>query len=446
MSNPWHSAVEQVKQVQPLIRMDQADFQLLTTHDQVVERKLTIKMDDGTVGVFRAYRAQHNNALGPYKGGLRFHPGVNRDEVLALSMWMTWKTAVVGLPLGGGKGGVEVDPHTLSQAELERLSRAFYRSFADVIGWDKDVPAPDVNTNPEIMNWMVAECLSSAEKSKTLEKSCLATFTGKPVEHGGSLGRVEATGRGGFHILANLSAKEGLKPEATLLAVQGIGNVGYHLAELAAAAGYKVVAISDSRSGLVEPSFNDYLSGKLTKSEVKSLDLELILKHKTKHGDLSGLSEYQQVSNQELLALSVDVLVPAALDGVIDENNVGDIKAPYILEMANGPVTVEADAILADNGVVVVPDILANAGGVSVSYFEWQQNVAGKSWTEKLVNEKLKSTMDQAFDQVWRKWQLLKKKHQISLRQATYAVAVERVLVASRKQLSHKVKSSKRGK
>lgn len=435
MSNPWNDAVEQVSSIKNFVTISDSEFERLTKHEQVVERSLELEMDDGSVKVLSAFRAQHSNALGPFKGGLRFHPQVTREEVMALSMWMTWKTAVVGLPLGGGKGGIQVDPRQLSTKELEKLSRLYLRTFADVLGPDTDVPAPDVNTNPEVMAWMVDECRLIKGKDGKALQLCQATFTGKPVDSGGSQGRVEATGRGGFYILEKLVQKKKLDKSQTTIAVQGMGNVGLHFAQLASQAGYQVVAISDSRSAVVSSSFLEETAGNSDSISIQGLDLDSVAKHKSKHGDLHTYASADKISNEELLSLPVDILVPSALEGVIDEQNVDKIHAPHIIELANGPVSAQADEVLKHNGVIVVPDILANAGGVTVSYFEWQQNLNRENWSEEEVNQKLKEIMDKSFDQVWQKHkQLNKGVNQVSLRQAAYALAVDRVLRKWRKR------------
>jgi len=426
MSNPWESAVEQINDIRSYVRMTDNEFKRLTTHRQIVERGLLMKMDDGTTRVFQAFRAQHNNALGAFKGGLRFHPLVTREEIMALSAWMTWKTAVVGLPLGGGKGGIVVNPKDLSDKELERLSRLFMKTFQDVLGHKTDVPAPDVNTNADIIKWMVEEC--RLVKGKAV---CRATFTGKPLSEGGSLGRIEATGRGGYFVLEQLAQKHGYEPSKTTIAVQGIGNVATWFARLAIEAGYKVVAISDSRGGVttLPKGFGTTEAGSEQLQNLESVDLEQLLNYKKKHGSLAGCEGYETISNEELLNLPVTILAPAALDGVINEENVSKIKAQHIIELANGPITSEADHILFKNGVEVVPDILANAGGVTVSYFEWKQNLAEETWSEEKVNKLLKETMTKAFKAVWKQREKLES---ISLRQAAYVLAVSRVLKAMR--------------
>lgn len=366
------------------------------------EFALTITMDSGKKKVFKGWRIQHNSALGPYKGGIRFHPETVREEVQALATLMSIKCAVAGLPYGGGKGGIVVDPKKLSKPELERLSRAFANRIAHVIGEDIDVPAPDVNTTPEIMSWMIDEY------QKIIGRKSPATFTGKPVSMGGSLGRTEATGRGGLFVLLALLAKLKKKSKGTTVAVQGFGNVGYYFAKLASEVGFKVVAISDSKSGVYDKN---------------GIDLDRALKNKKEKGTVSY---GKTISNEELLELDVDVLVPAALENMVNEKNMAKIKADIIVEMANGPLTQEAYEYLAKKGKVIVPDVLANSGGVTVSYLEWVQGKAGYYWSEKEVNDKLKEMITRAFEAIWKK--SVEKK--MPLKQAAFEVALERITSA----------------
>jgi len=366
------------------------------------EFALTITMDSGKKKVFKGWRIQHNSALGPYKGGIRFHRDTVREEVQALGTLMSIKCAVAGLPYGGSKGGIVVDPKTLSKAELERLSRAFANRIAHVIGENIDVPAPDVNTTPEIMSWMLDEY------QKVIGRKSPATFTGKPVSMGGSLGRTEATGRGGLFVLLSLLAKLKKKAKGTTVAVQGFGNVGYYFAKLATEVGFKVVAISDSRSGVYDKN---------------GVDLDRALKNKKEKGTVSY---GKTISNEELLELDVDVLVPAALENMVNDKNMAKIKAGIIVEMANGPLTQEAYEYLAKKGKIIVPDVLANSGGVTVSYLEWVQGKAGYFWSEKEVNDKLKIMMEKAFEAIWKK--SVEKK--MPLKQAAFEVALERITSA----------------
>lgn len=387
-----------------------------------------MKMDDNSVRIFKGYRVQYSSALGPYKGGIRFHPNVSLDEVKALSFWMSVKCSVVGIPMGGGKGGVIVDPKKLSNKEIEKLSRAYVGAIWRDIGPYTDVPAPDVNTNPQIMAWMVGEYIRSKKSEvrsklrgkKLLRTELLATFTGKPVNKGGSKGRTEATARGGLYILQELlrrikkdrpSEKDG--PSNKTVAVQGMGNVGGIFARLASEAGFKVVAISDSKGGVYNPEGLDVKMAEIWKQQKGSIS------------DFPGAGHHQ-VTNYELLALPVDILVPSALESVIAEDNAHKIKAKVILELANGPTTTQADKILNKNKVMVVPDFLANSGGVTVSYFEWYQNLHNQHWTEKQVNTKLKEYMEKAFAKVWKSHI----NYKVDLRTAAYLVALSRILKA----------------
>ena len=381
--------------------------------EMVHEFSLPVKMDNGQTEIFKAFRVQHNSALGPYKGGIRFHPGVTREEMQALAILMSIKCAVVGIPYGGGKGGVAVDPKKLSPAELERLSRAYAAAVAPFIGPQKDIPAPDVNTNAQIMDWMLDEY------EKIIGHKSPATFTGKPLSRGGSLGRNEATGRGGVIILQALLAKlkiENLKLKIAVsptVAVQGFGNVGYYFAKLAREEGASLVAVSDSKGGIVKK-----VKSRLT--QLEPLDIPLVMECKRKKGFLAG---GRTISNSELLEMPVDILVPAALENVITSGNMQKIKAKVIIEMANGPVTEEADRYLQKKGVIIVPDVLANAGGVATSYLEWVQSRQGFWWTEDEVNVKLASLMTRAFEAIYS----LAKEKNIPLKQAAYDLAISRI-------------------
>ena len=371
------------------------------------EFALTITMDSGKKKVFKGWRIQHNSALGPYKGGIRFHHETVREEVQALATLMSIKCAVAGLPYGGGKGGIVVEPKKLSKTELERLSRAFANRIAHVIGEDVDVPAPDVNTTPEIMSWMIDEY------QKIIGYKSPATFTGKPVSMGGSLGRTEATGRGGLFVLLSLLGKLKKKAKGTTVAVQGFGNVGYYFAKLATEVGFKVVAISDSRSGVYDKN---------------GIDLDKALKNKKEKGTVAYT---KAISNEELLELDVDVLVPAALENMVNDKNMAKIKAEIIVEMANGPLTQEAYEYLAKKGKIIVPDVLANSGGVTVSYLEWVQGKAGFYWSEKEVNDKLKVMMEKAFEAIWKKSNPpAGREKKMPLKQAAFEVAIERITSA----------------
>ena len=417
MNNPHKNAIKQLEKVAEVLRPGYEDKKLfdraivkLKNPDKVVEGTVRVKMDNGETKTFKAFRSQHNNAVGPYKGGIRFHQNVSKEEVIALSTWMTWKCSVTGIPYGGAKGGVIVDPKKLSKTELESLSRAYARLIAPHIGPWVDVPAPDVNTTGEIMAWMVDEYEKTAKKRyKTLIENPVATYTGKPLLLGGSKGRTEATGLGGFFILEQLTKKLKLNPSNNSIAVQGFGNVGYWFAHYAHEAGYKVVALSDSRGGVYN---------------AKGLDPDKILACKAKGGTIESCARGTKITNAELLELNVDILAPAALENVINPNNAKNIKAKYFFELANGPTTPEADDILSKNGIIVIPDVLANAGGVTVSYFEWAQNLQGYYWEKELVLKRLKELMDDAFLRMWD----LKTESKVTARIATYMSAVKKVV------------------
>ena len=414
MSNPYKNAVKQLEDVAKHIDLQGETLEELKYPKKVHRADLKVKMDppshkasEGQVRykTFKAFRSQHNDAVGPYKGGIRFHQDVTEDEVKALSMWMTIKCSVVGIPLGGGKGGVIVDPKKLSKGELERLSRAYVQAFYKHLGAKKDVPAPDVNTTPEIMAWMLDEY------EKLIGKKEPGMITGKPVEKGGSKGRGVATGLGGFYVTERLAKVKKLNKKQTTVAIQGYGNAAYWYAVYMRKAGYKIVAVSDSKGGIYKTS---------------GINPEGVMKHKEKTGSVVGFEGSKEITNQELLELKVDILAPAALENVIDKNNVSRVKAKYIIELANGPVTPEADEILHKNGVIDLPDVLCNAGGVTVSYFEWVQNNKGQYWEEEEVFEKLKVIMDKAFDEMWEVY--MDKK--VTPRLAAYIKSVSRVVEA----------------
>ncbi|MEI7653271.1 MAG: Glu/Leu/Phe/Val dehydrogenase [bacterium] len=370
---------------------------------------LTIKMDDGHEQTFQAYRIQHNNKKGPYKGGIRYHHQVDEHEVQALATLMTIKCAVTDLPLGGGKGGIVVDPKKLSVIELEKLSRAWARAFAPFIGPEVDVPAPDVNTGGQTMAWMVDEYIKVAKDLIHTPAQKRATFTGKPIEFGGSLGRTEATGQGGVYVLEALLKKMKKKPADTTVAVQGFGNVGYYFALIAQQLGCKVVAVSDSHGGV-------YVAEGLP-------SVAHLMKHKHAHGSLKDMKGTKNIGNEHLLELDVDILVPSALENAITVHNGPKVRAKAIIEMANGPVSSEAEAILSKRGAIVIPDVLANAGGVTVSYLEWYQNMNDETWTLDQVNEKLKAMMVKSFEEIWKYAQ----KTKISMREATFVIALKRI-------------------
>ncbi len=375
---------------------------------------LPLRRDDGSTAHFTAYRTRYNDALGPTKGGIRYHPGVTLSEVNALALWMTLKCAVAGLPFGGGKGGVIVDPKQLSPLELERLSRAYVRAMADFIGPAVDIPAPDVYTNARIMGWM-------ADEYQTIRRiKAPGVITGKPIELGGSLGRDEATGRGAFLVIREYSRERGLEPAKTRVAIQGFGNAGYHVARLLQQAGYPIVAVSDSQGGIFSSTGFDVESlqrGKLETRALRGVYCE---------GSLCELVPHERIDNDELLELEVELLIPAALEGVIGPANAGRIRAPLVAEVANGPIEGSVDAALHERGITVLPDVLTNAGGVIASYFEWVQNRQGDVWTLEQVRARLEETLVRAFGEVYE----LVSAEQISFREAAYTRALRRIAAA----------------
>lgn len=408
-NNPWERAQKQLEKAASHLSLPPLLLAKLQHPDRVVEVSVPLALDNGDVRVYQGFRVQHNNLRGPYKGGLRYHPQVDMDEVKALSFWMSMKNAVVDVPFGGGKGGVNVDPRELSEAELERLTREFARKLTPVIGPLIDVPAPDVNTTPQIMPWIVDEY------SKAVGKESPAVITGKPLDNGGSQGRTEATGLGGSIVLQTVMKGLGKDPKGMTVAIQGFGNVGSFLAKFLQEAGFQVVAVSDSKAGV-------YAKG--------GLDIAAIEDWKKDKKPLSDirLEGAEIISPEAVLLLSVDIVVPAALENAITKENAAQVQASYILEMANGPTTLEADTLLADKGVVVIPDILANSGGVAVSYFEWYQNMHDEHWSKEEVFKKLQEKMEKATTEVYH----TSKEYAVSLREAAYIVALKRIQEASK--------------
>lgn len=399
----------------------------LVQPNAIHEYVLQVRMDDGTKRLFSAFRIQHNNDLGPYKGGIRFHQNVSRDEVQALATLMSIKCAVAGIPYGGGKGGLVFNPKDVSEGELKRISEAFARAIAPVIGPEVDVPAPDVNTNGQIMKWMTDEYIKKTNAKQFKKSQLRATFTGKMIKEGGTLGRTEATGRGGVAITEALLTKLKKDPSRMRVAVQGFGNVGYFYAQIATEKGMKVVAVSDSKGGITE-----------NKGSAQGLDIAKILECKKEKGEVSGcyciggvcdMKQGKKITNEELLELPVDILVPAALENVINKDNMRKIQARIIIEMANGPISEEAYDYLTKKGVLIVPDVLANSGGVAVSYLEWFQNMKGQTWSEKKVNAKLHEMMRDAFDKIWQTY----KKRKTSLKQAAFETALGRIVAKMKK-------------
>ncbi len=403
-----------------IARLDEATG-YLDVHPEVIERlkypksivtvSVPVRMDDGTLRVFEGYRVRHNDLRGPGKGGIRFHPEVNLDTMKSLAFWMTCKCAVMNLPLGGAKGGVVVDPKTLSTRELERLSRGFIARIADFIGPETDVPAPDVYTNARIMGWMMDEY------SNVVRRRTPAVITGKPIALGGSLGRDTATGRGGYICLKELEEERGWNPREATVAVQGFGNAGQAVAGLLHRDGYRVVAVSDSRGGIYRKEGFDVPSLIHSKNETRQLKAVYC------EGSVCETVDAQTLSNEELLALDVDILIPAALSGVITEQNAKNVRARVVLELANGPTDDSADAVLDENDVLVVPDILANAGGVTVSYLEWVQNRTGDYSSEDEINGRLDKRMREQFGAV----SALSEQHEIPMRRAAYVLALQRI-------------------
>lgn len=369
--------------------------------------KFPLRMDNGDTVLLSGYRVQHNTLRGPAKGGIRYHPQVDLDEVRALAAWMTWKCAVVDIPFGGGKGGVTCDPATMSQAELERLTRRYIWEISPIIGPEKDIPAPDVNTNPQVMAWIVDTY--SVFKGFT----CNSVVTGKPIAIGGSLGRLKATSMGCLYTMQEAAKALDVNLEGKRVAVQGFGNVGFYAAELFSEAGMKLVAISNSKGGAYNPN---------------GLDLLALKEHKEKTGALAGFPGADDVSNAELLELDCDILVPAAIESQIGQANAGNIRAKFIVEGANGPTSPFADDILYDKGIMVLPDILANAGGVTVSYFEWVQNLQKLFWTEDDVNRQLLRVIARGFADVYE----IHRKRKVNMRTAAYMLAIGRVAEAKK--------------
>ena len=390
-----------------ILNLDRGIWQMLTHPKRQIIVSCPVQMDNGEIKVFTGYRVQYNVTLGPAKGGIRYHPDVTLDEVTALAAWMTWKCAVAQLPFGGGKGGVICDPTKMSMRELEALTRRYTAEIIDSIGPDKDVPAPDVNTNEQIMAWF------SDTYSMHVGHTSTSVVTGKPIEMGGSLGRREATGRG-VMIVARESAKHlGFSLKGSRVAVQGFGNVGSIGAQLLVREGAKIIAVTDWKGGV----FN-----------AKGLDVDALIEHVKQHKTVNGYRDAEPLAQPDVFKTDAEILIPAALEKQITVDNVNDIKAKLIIEGANGPTTPDAHKILHERGVFVVPDILANAGGVTVSYFEWVQDRHGYFWTEKEVNERLEAKMCEAFDVVLETAQ----KYKVDMRAAAYIVAINRVATVTR--------------
>lgn len=378
---------------------------------QVLQVSIPVRMDNGSLRVFTGYRVRHDDTLGPTKGGIRYHPSVNLAEVMALAFWMTFKCAVAGLPYGGGKGGIIVNPKELSRMELERLSRGYIEQIADFIGPETDVPAPDMYTNAMIMGWMMDE-YSTIRRQRTP-----AVITGKPILLGGSEGREEATGRGAYYCIKELEQLRGWEPDKIRVAVQGFGNAGQHVARLLHADGYRIVAVSDSRGGIYKPEGFDVPSLIHIKNESRQLKAVYC------ENSICEAIDAETITNEELLEMDVDLLIPAALENQITEENADRVKSHVIVEVANGPLTSDADTVLRGKDRLVVPDILANAGGVTVSYFEWTQNKSGYYWELDEVRKKLQFIMRRQFHAVYD----LMNERQIDMRTAAYALGLTRI-------------------
>lgn len=431
MENQGHKMLETaqtliLKTARRLNLPDEVTYRLINP-DHVHAVDIPVIMDDGRTENFRGFRVQHSKVLGPYKGGIRYHPQVSQEEVQALATLMSIKTSIAGIPMGGGKGGIVVDPKKLSRLELEHLSRAYVEKLFPVIGEDIDIPAPDVNTNAEIMAWMIDEYVqhskSDAETPNPTPKQLArwgAAFTGKPVHLGGSLGRTEATGRGGVIALIALLAKLGKSNESLTVAVQGFGNVGYYFAKLAAEQGYRIVSVSDSKTAILlkDQAEIDIPATQECKKKTGRLD-QCYCEKGTCHPD-GG----RNITNEQLLELPVDILVPAAMENVINIENMKNIRAKIIVEMANGPVTEEAYEYLVSQGVTIIPDVFANCGGVIVSYLEWLQGMENERWTEQQVNTRLHEIMSASFDRIWKQSQ----NREIPLKEAAFEVAIERLV------------------
>ncbi|CAN5131749.1 Glu/Leu/Phe/Val dehydrogenase [soil metagenome] len=401
----WETALAQLDEVAELMGLAPGVHQLLRAPKRALTVSVPFRMDDGSTRVYQGHRVQHNVTRGPAKGGIRYHQDVTIDEVKALAMWMTWKCAVTGIPFGGAKGGVEVDPRKHSRGELERMTRRYASEILPLIGPERDIPAPDMNTDEEIMSWIMDTY--SANKGYSVP----GVVTGKPVAIGGSKGRGGATSRGVMYMIFSALRSRGLAIEEVSIAIQGYGKVGGRAAQMLHDAGCQVVAISDVEGGLYNP---------------KGLDPEAINRHKQGAGTVSGYPGADSITNPELLEIDCDVLVPAAVEGVVTVKNADRVRADIVCEAANGPITFEADKVLNDRGVFVVPDILANAGGVVVSYFEWVQDIQAYFWSEEDVNDRLRDILERAYGEV----ETLAKEKGLTLRQAAHWIGVGRVAEA----------------
>lgn len=401
-SNPWHQAMAQLDRAGTKMNVDPLVLERLRHCKRILTVSIPVKMDDGTLKVFEGYRIQHNIDRGPAKGGIRYHHQVSLDEVKALAFWMTMKCAVVNLPYGGAKGGIICDPRTMSLGEIERMTRRYTSEISIIIGPDKDIPAPDVNTNEQVMSWIMDTF------SMTIGYSCPGVVTGKPIEAGGSLGRREATGRGVFYVTRELLQAQGQNLKQMTVAVQGFGNVGSNVAKIFHEHGSKVVAVSDVSGGLYNP---------------KGLDIPDILDYSREHSTIANYPKADHAPIESFLELPCDILIPAAMENQITSANASRIRAKYVIEGANGPTSGEADQILNKRGIVVIPDILANAGGVTVSYFEWVQDIQAYFWNEDDVNKRLQEILTKAFREIYETSQ----KEKVDLRMAAFMVGLNRL-------------------
>jgi glutamate dehydrogenase (NAD(P)+) len=404
--NPFDIAREQLRRVAEVFGIDENLVRVLGACKKAVAVSIPVAMDDGTTRVFEGYRVTHNIARGPSKGGIRYHPDVTLDEVKALAMWMTWKCALMGIPFGGAKGGVICDPKRLSMGELQRLTRRYTSEIINEIGPEKDIPAPDVGTDARVMAWIFDTY------SMNKGHSVLGVVTGKPLQIGGSLGREEATARGALFCVREAIRKQSRSLDGLSVAVQGFGNVGSYLSKFLAEAGAKVVAVSDSSGGIYNPN---------------GIDIPAAIARKQETGSLEGLRGAEPISNDDLLLVDCDVLAPCALEQVITGENADKVRAKIVCEGANGPLTPTADEILEERGVLILPDVLANAGGVVVSYFEWVQGLQEYFWKETEVNAKLNDIVTRAFTETWN----FRQQRETSMRVAAYGLAVERVAHAT---------------
>jgi glutamate dehydrogenase (NAD(P)+) len=405
--NVWEMAQQQLDDVARLIGLNESIHEFLREPKRILEVSVPVRMDNGSFRVFKGYRVQHNMSRGPTKGGIRFHPDVSLDEVKALAMWMTWKCALVNIPFGGAKGGVICDPKNMSEQELENLTRRFTSEISIIIGPEKDIPAPDVYTTPQIMAWIMDTY--SMQKGYSVP----GVVTGKPVSIGGSLGRDKATARGCLFVVDEAMRSIDIPIEGARVAIQGFGNAGMHAADLMSRRGYRIVAVSDSRGGVANEN---------------GLDVAGVIAHKTETGSVVGFTGGERIDNRTVLEYECEVLVPAALEKVITEENASRINAKIVAEAANGPTLPGADRILFDRGIMVLPDILANAGGVTVSYLEWVQDLQENFWEEDEVNERLKRKMTRAFKETYEQASRL----HIDMRRGAYVVAVSRVAEATK--------------